>query len=146
MGSLREKLLDPARRGAVVDDCVRLIDREVEGKSGLGGLAIKGAYGVVRRLKPGIIRDAADHLLEPFVTQLEPTYAAYLAQSSLALEPYLVGRAAEIANALLGVTDARAARSANATLRKTYDKLRPSALKHVEAAVPGIARLLAKYS
>ena len=34
----------------------------------------------------------------------------------------------------------------NGKLKKTYEKLRPTAKKHVEEAVPGIARLIEKHS
>ena len=51
-----------------------------------------------------------------------------------------------IADALLTISDERAARSTNGTLKKTYEKLRPTGKKHVEAAVPRVGRLIAKYT
>lgn len=145
MATLREVLLSTEQRTAVLADCVRLIDQEVDDKSGLGGLAIKGAYTVVKRIKPGIIHEFADHLLEAFVDRLEPFYASGRAQQAVPLDRYLQSRADDIAQTLLAVTDARAQRARNATLKKTYDKLRPSALRHVVQAVPAISRLVAKY-
>lgn len=145
MSNLEEVLLDPARRGRVVADCVALVESEVGAKSGLSGMAVKGAFAVVRKLKPGIIRDAVDHLLDEFVKRLAPFYADFSGSGSGSLESFLSGRAGQVANALLGVTDARAARAQNATIKKAYEKLRPSGLKHVEAAVPGIAQVISKH-
>ncbi len=141
MSTLHERLLALERRANVVTDCVRLIEEELDRKTGLSGLAIKGAYALVRRIKPGIIREAADRLLDPFVERLEPLAA----NAADAPEAYLRDHANEVAEALLGVTDARAASTDNATLRKAYGKVRPTALLHVTQAVPAIVRLLAKY-
>lgn len=145
MTTLKETLLEPGTRPAVIADCVQLIDDEVRAKGGLGGMAVKGAYTVVKKLKPGMIREAVDSLLDEFVDKLEPFYADFSAQEAKKLEPYFVGRAGEIANALLGVTDARAARANNRTVKKAYEKLRPTGVKHTEAAVPGLSRVVAKH-
>jgi len=144
MANLQELLLGDTRP-QVVDDCVALVDSEVAGKRGLGGIAVKGAYGVVKRIKPGIIRDAVSHLLDEFVQKLEPFYAE-ATEASEDVTSYWSPRKGKIADALLGVTDKRAHKADNRTIRKAYDKLRPSAQKHVEAAVPGVARIVAKYS
>ena len=40
----------PGYRPRVVDACVRLIDEEVAAKSGLSGMAVKGAYAVVKKI------------------------------------------------------------------------------------------------
>ena len=54
-------------------------------------------------------------------------------------------RAPEVADALLAISDERAQRAKNQSLRKAYEKLRPTGKKHVEAAVPRVGRLVAKY-
>ena len=51
-----------------------------------------------------------------------------------------------IAEALLGITDDRAARAPGGVVKKSYEKLRPTAKKHVEEAVPGVARLIDKHT
>lgn len=145
MKTLNETLLGPGTRSAVIGDCVQLVDDEVRAKSGLGGMAVKGAYTVVKKLKPSMIRDAVDSLLDEFVDKLEPFYADFAAQEAKSLESYFSDRAGEIANALLGVTDARAVRAKNKTIKKAYDKLRPTGVKHTEAAVPGLSRVVVKY-
>ena len=140
-------LADPARRPALLTDCERLIEAEVDSKSGLSGLAIKAAYKVVRAVKPGIIRESMDGLLDDFVRRLEPFYAQH---RSTGAEPRAFGvalakRSGEAADALLGITDERARRARNATLKGAYERLRPSAKKHVEEAVPRVGRTLSTH-
>jgi hypothetical protein len=145
MGTLAEKLLAPQLRPQVVADCAKLVDEEVASKSGLSGLAIKGAYAVVKAVKGGIIPDVLDGLLPSFAEKLEPTYQGWLAGSGT-LPDYFNARAPEVAEALLAITDDRAQQSKNATMRKAYEKLRPTGKKNVEQAVPRLAQLLAKHA
>jgi hypothetical protein len=145
MDSLKEALLDPAHRQQVIDDCVRLIDAEVADKGGLTGIAVKGAYAVVKKVKPGFVNEVVTHLLPHFVDRLEPFYREWR-KSGGELEAFFAARTSVIANALLGVTDDRAERAKNVTITKAYAKLRPGAQKHVEQAVPGIGRILARYA
>lgn len=144
--ALKEVISEAGKRPAVVDDCVRLIDEEVKSKGGLSGVAVKGAYTVVKAVKPGIIREAADRLLDPFVDKLDPFYAEWKGAGRGSFDGFLAGRKTEVANALLGVTDERAAKAENQTLKKAYQKLRPKAVGHVESAVPGIARIIEKHA
>ncbi|MHB8419315.1 MAG: DUF6918 family protein [Myxococcales bacterium] len=145
MGTLSDKLLSPAARPQVVADCVRLVDEEVASKSGISGLAIKGAYAVVKAVKGGIIPEVIDGLLPSFAEKLEPTYQAWLAGEG-PLPEYLGARAPQVAEALLAITDERAQQSKNPTLRKAYEKLRPTGKKNVEQAVPRLGRLLATHA
>jgi hypothetical protein len=145
MGNLKDVIADAGRRAQVVQDCATLVDTEVSHKGGISGLAVKGAYAIVKKVKPGIVPELVDKLLEEFVAQLDPFCGAFKAQGQGTLEGYLTERASEVASALLTATDARAAKADNRTLKGAYDKLRPTGVKHVEAAVPGIGRVLSKY-
>lgn len=144
MSTLTEILLVPGTRPRVVTDCVRLVDEEVDSKGGLSGLAIKGAYMVVKAVKPGFITEAVDHMLDDFVRRLEP-FATEAQQKSEPVGPFLNARAPAVADALLAISDERAAGAKNQTVKKAYEKLRPTAKKNVEAAIPRIGRLIAKY-
>jgi hypothetical protein len=145
MSTLNDILLAPGARPKVVSDCVRLIDEEVDSKGGLTGLAVKGAYAIVKAVKPGFVAEAVESMLDDFVRRLEPFYAeAQLRNEPVA--PYMNGRAGDVAEALLAISDERAQRARNPTLKKAYDKLRPTGKKHVEAAVPRVGRLIAKYA
>lgn len=145
MSTLSETLLVPGIRPKVVADCVRLVDEEVDSKGGLSGLAIKGAYMVVKAVKPGFIAEAVDNMMDDFVRRLEP-FATEAEQKNEPVGPYLNARANAVADALLATSDQRAAGAKNPTVKKAYEKLRPTAKKNVEAAVPRVGRLLAKYT
>lgn len=145
MSTLNEVLLVPGNRPKVVADCVRLIDEEVDSKGGLTGLAVKGAYMLVKAVKPGFVAEAVDGMLDDFVSRLEPFYAAAQTRNE-PIGPALNSRAGEVAEALLAISDERAQRSKNATLKKAYEKLRPTGKKHVEAAIPRVGRLIGKYA
>jgi len=145
MATLTDILLVPGNRPKVVADCVQLINEEVDSKGGLTGLAVKGAYAVVKAIKPGFINESVDHMLDDFVKRLEPFYAEAQAKNE-PVGPLLNARAPQVADALLAISDERASRSTNQTLKKAYEKLRPTGKKHVEQAVPRVGRLIQKYA
>jgi hypothetical protein len=145
MPTLTEILLAPGQRPKVIADCVQLINEEVDAKGGLTGLAVKGAYAIVKAVKPGFVSEAVDHMLDDFVKRLEPFWADAQARNE-PVGPLMNGRAGEVADALLSISDERAQRARNQGVRKAYDKLRPTGKKHVEAAVPRVGRLVAKYA
>src|SRR4051812_35425814 len=144
MSTLSEILLAPGNRPKVVADCVQLINEEVDSKGGLTGLAVKGAYALVKAVKPGFVAEAVDHMLDDFVKRLEPFWADAQARNE-PVGALMNGRAGEVADALLSISDDRARASKNQTLKKAYEKMRPTGKKHVEAAVPRVGRLVAKY-
>jgi hypothetical protein len=132
------------KRERVVEDACRVLDEEVSDKSGLGGLAIKGAYGVIKGIKPGFVREVVDGLLDDFLKCLDPLYQESLAKGA---KPgaYLQSNASRVADALLAVTDGKAQRSQRAVVKSTYEKLRPTAKKQVEAAAPRLGALLERH-
>ena len=145
MASLREQLSAGERRQELIKDACRVLDEEVADKGGLAGMAVKAAYKVVKGLRPGFIPEVVDNLLDDFVDALDPIYQEALHNT----EPpgaYLVSNRSRMADALLGITDGRAQRAKNATIKKLYDKLRPSAKKHVEAAAPRLGRMLERHA
>lgn len=146
MGALSEVIKDNSKRRAVVDDGVLAIEAEVKGKSGLSGMAVKGGYKVVKNLKPGFVGQALDHLLDDFAAKIDPFYDAYKASGQSDIVAYFKGRDQEIANALLGVTDARAQRARNKSVARAYGKLRPMAVGHVCEAMPRVAKLVEKHA
>jgi len=145
MPTLTDMLLVPGNRPKVIADCVQLINEEVDAKGGLTGLAVKGAYALVKAVKPGFVTEAVDHMLDDFVKRLEPFWADAQAKNE-PVGPLMNARAPQVADALLAISDERAARSSNPTLKKAYEKLRPTGKKHVEQAVPRVGRLIQKYA
>ncbi|MSP23912.1 MAG: hypothetical protein EXR75_01865 [Myxococcales bacterium] len=143
--SLSETVKAPERRTRVVDDCVALVDSEVEKKRGLGGVVIKAGYGAVKGLTPGFVRKVVDGLLDEWVARLEPLWAEALAAGA-APQTRFAAEKGRVADALLSVTDEKAKRADNAIVLGTYKRLRPTAKEHVEAAVPALAALLARHA
>ena len=145
MGTLRDIMGDEKRREALIEDALKAIDAEVGDKGGLGGMAIKAAYGMVKGIAPGIMVKLLGNLLPGFLDALQPFYDR-AKESGADLKAAFEGRRPEIANALLSVTDGRAAGASSGPLKKGYEKLRPSAQKHVEQAVPRLAELLGRHA
>jgi hypothetical protein len=142
--TLAEALSDPDRRERLIDDCCVLVDDEVAKKSGLGGAVIRTAYKAVKGIKPGFIRKVVDALFDDWVRQLEPFWKD-AADQGRAPDEHFERETPAVAEALLSVTDGRIGTAKTALVRSTYKKLRPSAKKHVEAAVPGLAAVLRKH-
>jgi len=141
--SLLEQLTQPPQREHIVTECCELIDAEVQSKGGLSGIAVKGAYKLVKTVKSGFVREVVDAMLDEWVGKLDPFYQAWLGEAAgRSLPDYMASRGEEIAERLLEVTDGRAKNAKNGAVRKMYDKLRPAAKRHVEAALPRLGRLL----
>ena len=146
MTRLTERLQDTDRT-TVIRDTTQLIDDEVRDKSGISGMAIKGGYKVVKKLRPGIIEDAVDHLLDEFTTALEPLYEDFLTdESAESFENFIKKHDDRAAQDLLTITDERARRSDKQVLKSTYSKLRGQAEKHVKDALPGVGRLIDRHA
>lgn len=145
MPNLTETLTSESKKSAVIDDCVALIDAEVADKGGLTGLAIKAGYKTVQGIKPGFVKQVVTDLLPEFAQALDPLCAEARAQGKN-LRLYLDANATRVADALLGITDEKARRSKSGMVKGTYEKLRGSAKKNVEAAVPRLAAMIEKHA
>lgn len=144
MPTLADRLLSSDRRPTVVSELGALVDGEVSRKSGLSGIAIKTTYGLVKAIKPRFISEAIDGLLDDCVAKLEPIYSACAAGDGDFTSRFSA-RAPEVADALLSVTDERAERTSHGAAKKGYVKLRPTAKRNVEEAVPALGRLIARH-
>jgi len=142
--SLRDVLTDPARKSVVIEDCLSILDAEVKSKKGLSGVAIKTGFKVVKGFKPGFLRNVVTDLLPEFADALEPMADSAKAAGEKA-ERHFGGHRGEVADALLAITDKKAARSTNRVVKGTYDRLRPTAKRHVEDAVPRLGGLVDKH-
>jgi hypothetical protein len=145
MKYLKDALLTETIRPKVVSDCTVLLDEEVDSKSGFSGFAIKSGYKIVKAMKKGMVPGLVNWLLDDFVRNMEPMYEAFKKEQGGTFVDYMTSRQTEVAEALLQVTDKRADTSKNKTMAGLYRKLRPSAQKHVEQAVPRLARMMLKY-
>ena len=141
MSTLPEILTHDAKKGVVVDDCCTLIDAEVKDKGGISGLAIKAGYGAIKGVKPGFVKHVVTDLLPDFARALDPLYQE-AKQAGKPVGDYFAARSSDVAEALLTLTDDKAKNSKNGLVRGTYDKLRGTAKKNVEAAVPRLGKMI----
>jgi hypothetical protein len=145
MGTLREMASEPTKRKQLIEQALKAVDAEVADKSGFSGMALKGAYAMAKGVAPGILNKALNVLADDFLDALQPFYDQANAKG-VDLRAYLEPKKNEAANALLAITDARAAAEDGGALKKGYEKLRPTAEKHVEAAVPRLADLITNFA
>jgi len=145
MQKLPEVLTSEANKPAVVDDCLALIDAEVGDKSGISGLAIKAGYAAVKGVKPGFIKQAVSDLLPEFANALDPLYQQAKTENQ-PVAAFFDANTSRVADALLAITDAKAKSSKSGVVKGTYDKLRGTAKKNVEAAVPRLGKMIEKHA
>jgi hypothetical protein len=145
MPKLTEALTGETKKSAVIEDCLSLIDAEVADKGGLTGLAIKAGYKTVQGIKPGFVRQVVTDLLPEFAIALDPIYQE-ARSAGHGLRDHFTSNSTRVADALLTITDDKAKRSKSGMVKGTYEKLRGSAKKNVEAAVPRLAAMIEKHA
>jgi hypothetical protein len=145
MSNLSDALTAESKKSAVIEDCLALIDAEVADKGGLTGLAIKAGYKTVQGIKPGFVRQVVVDLLPEFARALDPIYQDARAGGH-GVRDYFDSHTSQVADALLTITDDKAKRSKSGMVKGTYDKLRGTAKKNVEAAVPRLAAMIEKHA
>ena len=142
---LTDVLNDETARASIIEDVVRLIDGEVGKQRGISGVAVKAGYKLVQGVKPGFVRNVVTALLPEFAAALDPIREQALSEGQ-SVSSYFDTHTSEIAEALLAVTDGRAQRSDHGSVKGAYTKLRGSARKNVEAAVPGLGVIVEQYA
>jgi hypothetical protein len=143
--NLNDALNDEAKRAAITDDVVQLVDDEVAKQRGISGVAVKAGYKLVQGIKPAFVRNVVQTLLPEFAAALEPIRQNAMAQGE-SVSRYFDTHREEVAEALLAVTDARVESSDHGSVKSAYKKLRGSARKNVEGAVPGLGAIIETYT
>lgn len=143
MTKLVDMILKDGVRERVITDLEKLIDAEVADRRGVTGLAIKGGYKFVKKVKRDFVRDALSSMFPEFVMALDPFYAEHGATKGF--DGFMVRNKTRVADGLLGVTDTRRDGSSNMAIKKAYDKLRPMAKSNVEQAIPRLSKLMQKF-
>jgi hypothetical protein len=146
MPTLAEQFTAAEKRKKVVSDLAALVDAEVARKGGLSGLALKASYGVVKAIQPTFILESVDALLDDSLAHVEPIYQECVTAGSAGFTARWNASSGRVADALLAITDGRAARTRHATAKKAYEKLRPTARRNVEEAVPALGLLLLRHA
>jgi uncharacterized protein DUF6918 len=145
MPTLPDVLTSDSNKGRVVEDCCALIDAEVKDKGGISGLAIKAGYGAVKGVKPGFVKNVVSDLLPEFAIALDPIYQEAKTNGQ-PVGDFFARNSGRVAEALLAITDAKAQKSKNGLVKGTYEKLRGSAKKNVEAAVPRLGKMVESHT
>ncbi len=147
MKSLKKIIEDPSIMQSLVADSLRVLDEEVARRSGLGGMAIKGPYRVVKNVQGGRILEKAVRALVPeFVDKLDPYYIRFQKDGAgKTWEEYLRPHHLTLSDELLSVTDRKIRETDNRVVRGAYDKLRPKARKEVAASMPALTRMMERY-
>ena len=141
---LSDILLNENNRDNVVDDCVKLIDKQVAAAPGLGGLALKAAYSTVKGIRADYCAQVVDQLLPEISIALDPMWTEAVNNGSPV--QYLAQRKAEVADQLLQISDKKAENSTRAVVKGAYAKLRPSAKTYVENGIPDLAEIINKHT
>jgi hypothetical protein len=145
MPRLQDIVTDQAKRKNLIEDCCKVLDQEVDSKGGLSGLAVKAAYKLVKGFKPGFVPGTVDSLLDDFCKQLQP-FVDQAEEKKTSVSSHFGATRGPIADALLSITDERAKRSKHGTIKGTYERLRPTAKKHTEEAIPRVGTLIEQYT
>lgn len=145
MPRLPELLTQDDKRSHVVQDCLSLIDAEVADKSGISGMAIKAGYKAVKGIKPGFLEKVVHDLLPEFAGAMDPIYQEAVT-ANRPVPAHFTANQSRLADALLAITDERARRTKSGVVKATYERLRGSAKKNVEAAVPRLGTLIEKHT
>jgi hypothetical protein len=142
--SLAEVLQDEGRTKALVGDGLVELEAELDARSGVSGVAIRTGYKAVTKLRPAFIENNLERLLPRFAPVIDTHLET--ARASGTVEQHFQANASVIAEGLLGATDARVAESTNNVANKVYAKFRPKAKENVVAAMPRLARVLARHA
>lgn len=145
MSTLTEILNSDSKKTQVVDACCELIDQEVSDKSGISGLAIKAGYGAVKGVKPGFVRKVVNDLLPEFAAALDPIYQEAKGQNK-PIAAHFEANGGRVADALLTITDTKAQKAQSGVVKGTYEKLRGTAKKNVEAAAPRLGKMVERFA
>lgn len=145
MPSLTDALAEPEKKKAIIDDCIELLDAEVSDKGGLSGLAIKAGYNAVKGVRPGFIRQAVTDLVPEFAAALDPIWKDGK-DAGKSTPEYFAANSGRVADALLAITDAKAKKAKSGVVKSAYDRLRGTAKKNVEQAIPRLGKMVEKHA
>ncbi len=145
--SVAEVLLKPPKREEIVRESERVLDAEVADKRGVSGFAVKGTFKLVKGVKPGLIPQVIDGLLDDFMKKIEPFWQNWKDHDQgRTCQQHFIDNGPAVADALLEITDERARKNKNRVLVKSYMKLRPKGREHVIASMPRVGAMIEKHT
>ena len=140
--SLSKLLGDANKKDNLVAELTKLIDTQVASMGGMSGLALKGGYSAIKGISPNYISEVLERLLPLAIVVIDPLWSEGVNSGDVV--SYFSDNKSCVADSLLGITDVRIQQSNNTTVKVVYGKMRNSAKKHVEDAVPGLAKAILK--
>jgi len=141
---LTTQINDKETYSSIAADCAQLMDEQVSAKGGLAGMAFKATYRLIKGIGADYIPGAIKRLLPETLKALNPIWAEGQAKGDPAA--YLSQHRDRTADLILSTTDARIEKNGGGIIGASYKKLRNSIKPDVEAAVPGLAQILAKHT
>lgn len=142
--SLSTLIQDKSVKASIAADCAELMDEQVSAKGGLGGMALKTAYKLVKGIGPQYVEGAIGRLLPEAFKALDPMWEEGLKAGDPVA--HLAQNQSRTADLILSVTDARMESKGEGIIRSTYNKFRKSVKGDIEAAVPGFAQIIGKHA
>ena len=142
--TLRQRLANPQVRTAVAADAVSEAQSVVKERGGVRGRAAKLGMETVDRLKPGFLERHVAAMLPDWADAIDPYWSA--GQAAGDPTEHLVANAPDVADAMLGVSDAYVEKATYGRAIKAYERLRPHAPERIVEHMPRIASFVEKHT
>jgi len=143
MMTLSEQINPQEIQSKIAIDCTKLMEDQVNKKTGIKGLAFKAVFNALKGVSPNYISEAISRLLPQVSMALDPIWNEGLATGN----PfnYLQQNKSNTADVILSITDAKIEKSQNKIVKISYQKVRPSVKGEVEESIPALTEILANY-
>lgn len=141
---LSEQITDQQIRLNIAQDCVKLMEDQVEAKTGITGIAFKTLYKGIKSISPDYAQRAIFGLIPSVSEAVNPLWDEGKEKGNPV--SYLQNNQALTANTILSVTDKRIQNATNKIVKISYEKIRQSLQDEIEQAVPRLAEILGKYA
>lgn len=141
---LSEQIQDQQIRLNIAQDCVKLMEAQVEAKTGVTGILFKTLYKGIKSISPNYAQKAIFGLIPSISQALNPLWDEGIEKGNPVT--YLQSNPTLTANTILSVTDERIKKTANKIIKVSYEKIRNSLQDEIEQVVPQLAEILGKYA
>lgn len=137
---LSEQIQNKQIRLNIANECVQLMEEQVNAKKGITGVAFKTLYKGIKTIKSDYPVKAITGLLPSVSEAIEPIWAEGMQKG----DPikHLKDNQALTADKILSVTDLRIKKAQNKIVKASYSRIRNSLQDEIQQAVPGLADIL----
>lgn len=141
---LSEQIQDKEVRLNIAEDCVKLMDNQVEAKTGITGILFKTLYKGIKSISPNYVQKAIFGLIPPVSQAINPLWDEGKEKGNPVT--YLQNNPTLTTNTILSVTDERIKKAQNKIIKVSYEKVRNFLQDEIEQVVPQLAEILGKYA